>query len=174
MSEFSVRANDSFRSLRSASDVLNAHWDGSIPVKIVTIAREVGIQVYKSPNLDANTSGYCHIKDGEVRIVVNQFENVNRRRFTVAHELGHIILGHLQDEPKLFRSDSFDVFDSPKFASSKEIEANKFAAEILMPTSAVLKYYRAQVVKNTESLASLFQVSTQAMYFRLKNLGVLT
>jgi Zn-dependent peptidase ImmA (M78 family) len=173
MLELESSLMDTFQDIHSASDFLAKFWDDEVPVKVVSLARKSGVKVYKSSGLDSNTSGYCQIKKGEIRIVVNQTESLYRRRFTVAHELGHIALGHLQKEPKLFRSDTREIY-SVQPVDRKEVEANRFAAELLMPEQYVVRYYKAQVVKDVEMLADLFQVSTTAMYYRLKNLGMMT
>ncbi len=53
----------------------------------------------------------------------------------------------------------------------KEIEANKFAAELLMPTDVINAAIRVRDIKDLEKLAKVFGVSKAAMKFRLKELG---
>ena len=59
-------------------------------------------------------------------IVINENFSNDRKRFTLAHELGHLLM-HLIDNPAI-----------PKFRDNKlEIEANTFASEFLMPSEAI-------------------------------------
>lgn len=102
------------------------------PVDVVGIAEALGIHVWEErlgsisgklfpDKLNGGTSGYS--------IVVNKTESEPRKRFTVAHELAHYIL-HRSDlengivEDALFRSG---------LSSKQETEANRLAADILMP-----------------------------------------
>ena len=85
----------------------------------------------------------------------------------MAHELGHYALGHgtrPRDLPTMFSSRQTDPI---------ERDANKFAAALLMPASAI-KYLVSQMgVTDISDLASTFDVSEVAMEYRLKNLGYL-
>lgn len=97
-----------------------------------------------------------------------------RRRFTIAHELGHHVLGHLREaiasggNAELPRDGN--VTYSLAFYDQKEVDANKFAAELLMPESAVA-YFVDKTTKNLSELARTFNVSDTAMSYRLSNLG---
>lgn len=53
-----------------------------------------------------------------------------------------------------------------------EVEANRFAAELLMPEAAVRHYVQHGIISISE-LARTFAVSEVAMKYRLKNLGIL-
>ena len=59
-----------------------------------------------------------------------------RKRFTVAHELGHFILGHNRKEVIHDNEASMEFYKS----GSQETEANQFASELLIPTSVFLEY----------------------------------
>jgi Zn-dependent peptidase ImmA (M78 family) len=100
-------------------------------------------------------------------------------RFTIAHELGHYFVNqgtdvHV-DKQILFRSEQ-----SSNAMERSEIAANAFAAELLMPSEIVHQKY-AELCKRiyrdddalVDELAKLFGVSTVAMGFRLKNLGLI-
>ncbi len=64
------------------------------------------------------------ITNGEASIIgYNDKKHIHRKRFTVAHEIGHLIMGHTQS--------NYD-FD-PESKDPREIEANQFAAELIMP-----------------------------------------
>ena len=102
-------------------------------------------------------------------MIVNAGEPEARRRFTVAHEVGHwvcqVMKGH--EAPVYCRAE--DVGNGT--GKALEREANVFAAELLMPEPAVrAEFARAPVLG---SLAALFGVSEQAVHWRLFNFGLL-
>ena len=109
-------------------------------------------------------------------IFVEKTMITTRKRFTIAHELGHFFL-HIKDQEKP-RTLIADYSSEVMFRTSNiqrsaerqqlEIEANFFAAELLMPEDKVKEIY--QIVKNTEKVADFFWVSNQAMQFRLANI----
>lgn len=77
-------------------------------------------------------------------------KNLRRRNFTLAHELGHIYLGHKEDN------------------NQNETEANIFASEFVMPSSLVAELARKQGFwPNAQQLCSIFNISTEAATMRL-------
>ena len=97
-------------------------------------------------------------------IGVNSNHSVVRQRFSIAHELGHFLLGH--DHEHIID----DTFDKP---TDKEQEANKFASEILMP-SEMLKRDISKDEYDISSLANRYKVSEQAMSIRLLKSGLIS
>ena len=104
-----------------------------------------------------------------------------RQRFTVAHEIGHYML-HVKNAHSRLFLDRYVVYRRDDQSSTgndrEEIEANAFAAALLMPAELV----RDEIRKNNLDLddeddlgvlAKRFNVSTTAMSFRLGNLGLL-
>lgn len=81
---------------------------------------------------------------------------MNKIRFTIAHELGHYVLNHFEENPVLARGDSINLFDT----RVEEEEANLFAAEILLPSSAV------EGDINIEQVAKYYKVSKQVVQYR--------
>lgn len=152
----------------AARELLARYWDGQLPVDPVKIATLAGIAVYGRGGWDDSDyrySGYYKTYNGVPSIEYNVTEAPVRQRFTVAHELGHFALGH-EDAPR----------DTGNFQSSgdyRERQANRFAAELLMPASLVSRYFQNGFVSSVESLASTFGVSKDAMGYRLINLGLL-
>jgi Zn-dependent peptidase ImmA (M78 family) len=141
------------------------------PVPVEKIAEMLGIEVRYSPNSD-NVSGALIRKGKELIIGVNSSQHPNRQRFTIAHEIGHFRLHkgfdlHV-DEDFCINRDGTDNLD--------EREANRFAAELLMPEQFIevdaprFPFINDAVVS---TLASKYKVSTQAMQIRLMNLGYL-
>ena len=110
--------------------------------------------------------------------VVNGSHVEVRRRFSVAHEIGHlelhegrpIIVDHLVRGRVNMRDER-----SSLATSREEIEANGFAAALLMPADWIAADIEGSlgvaVGKTVESLARRYNVSTQAVEYRLVNLG---
>jgi Zn-dependent peptidase ImmA (M78 family) len=93
-----------------------------------------------------------------------------RRRFTIAHEIGHLVLHAPGGTAAVFCR----VTDPLVIAANRiEREANRFAAELLMPEDLV-RAEAARVGPDRAALADLFQVSAPAMGWRLLNLGLAT
>ena len=80
-----------------------------------------------------------YVKEGTPIIGVNALHHPNRQRFTVAHECGHLILHKAQITKEVHVDKDFPMLmrDSVSAAgvNEMEIEANVFAAELLMPGS---------------------------------------
>ena len=88
----------------------------------------------------------------------NQSQHVHRQRFTVAHEIGHFLLGHTREA-------------SPDKQPPEEIiekEANEFASELLMPLE-MLKTDFKNGISDMKMLATRYWVSDEAMYLRIMN-----
>lgn len=118
------------------------------------------------------------VKEGDsFRILVSPFQDEKRRRFTIAHELGHLFLhmGYLTNEELWKRQD--DNIYHRLGSSEKEYQANEFAAAFLMPKKEYLKKMNEYLVGNnkvnTSKIAEYFNVSVEAASNRGKFLGYL-
>jgi Zn-dependent peptidase ImmA (M78 family) len=131
-----------------------------MPVPVDAIAEDLlGLYVEESEEIDC--SGL--LLPAERRIVLRAAEPVARRRFTLAHELGHWVCqvkgGH--EAPVYCRA--ADV--APSADRALEREANVFAAELLMPEPAVRADWPRAA--SCAELAGWFGVSEYAMSWRL-------
>ncbi len=138
------------------------------PIQVLEIARDLGLRVYRTDGWPDGLSGMIR-KDrkrgGEsgYAIFANSRHSMTRRRFTIAHEIGHFVLhrdliGDGISDDALYRS---------RLGGFRETEANRFAANLLMPW----KLIREAVDSGTDTvadLARLFQVSRSAMSIRLE------
>ncbi|HCB1752727.1 ImmA/IrrE family metallo-endopeptidase [Klebsiella grimontii] len=159
--------------VNAVNAVLNSHWDGRLPVRPDMIAHQMGIQVMPlvPDGNNANQSGSAEIVNGRYVISYNPQDSHNRIRFTLAHELGHHVLGHTQ-HGRMFRE-----YTNPDWNSGNYIEerdANSFAAELLMPREAISMIINRDKIYSIPVLASQFGVSEEAMYWRVKNLGYMS
>jgi Zn-dependent peptidase ImmA (M78 family) len=146
--------------------------ESSAPIDPLKIAGSLDIEVYETRFTSAdgkNVSGIVAIEEGQPVIYVNSSDVPARKRFTMAHEIGHVYLGHLTD-----KENNELIDDEVRLRSSvwnlEEKEANAFAAQLLMPASLIRSAVNAGRA-SVEELAELFEVSEQAMMYRLQNLG---
>lgn len=151
----------------AAALVLQHHWNQQLPVRVDLIAQRMGVKLF--PRSGMRYSGHFFSADdtqnqsGQPAIVFNTDDSSARQRFTIAHELGHYVLGH-GTSPR----DTSKVLDGP-VGSPNERAANQFAAHLLMPADAV-RMMTSQGHASTDALAKIFGVSAVAMGYRLVNL----
>lgn len=149
----------------------------SIPTPVEKVAKLLGAQVRFSP-LDEELSGMVYIKDGVPIIGVNSLHHPNRQRFTIAHELGHLEMHKAMITSEVHVDKSFPALMRNGVSSTGteqvEIEANKFAAELLMPMAELekaLSTKQSDIDDDSpiEEIAKKFKVSKQALEYRLLN-----
>jgi Zn-dependent peptidase ImmA (M78 family) len=149
------------------------------PVQVDLIARQLGIEVKYHP-ARPDVSGAL-IREGKRAVIaVNDAQHANRQRFTIAHEIGH----HELHKSRLHFDEDFSVIFRNSLSSEaknrEEIEANQFAAELLMPRDFVRADIARYISSGTDpevatsALAARYQVSHKAMELRLLNLGYLS
>ena len=147
-------------------------------IDVVNIAKYYDIKVTYE-EFDDGTDGLLLIKNGNPVIAVNSEQHPNRQRFSIAHELGHFFLhaegkkdGLFVDKSLYHRNDQ-----SSMGTIQDEIEANKFAAALLMPESMLISIIKDENLDLSDDfdlylLAEKFGVSEKAMGYRLGNLGL--
>lgn len=156
-----------WRGLPPAMRSLIERFQSNAPVDLQGLARALGLTV-KAATLPPGRSGEIR-PDGEGSFVVrvNRHDSIGRQRFTVAHEIAHFLLhrdliGAGISDDALYRSNQSDRV---------EAEANRLAADIVMPQTLVAN--AAKVAANVgvadiaEQLAESFQVSPAAMKIKL-------
>jgi Zn-dependent peptidase ImmA (M78 family) len=158
-----------------AQEVRVKHDQDRIPVKLLPIARGEGIEVMEGTFGRATTVGMIEKKGDHVTIYVRRGVRPLRTRFTIAHELGHYFL-HLHDKAKLVDHEVnlYRLQSAPASEETgkrrREIQANLFAAALLMPERQVRKFWKE--TQSIAEMASLFRVSPAAMGYRLADLGI--
>lgn len=140
---------------------------------IEMLVGQLGIH-YSEKMLGKNVSGASAIENGVKMIVVNSQHSPARRRFSIAHELGHLFLH--QNSLVNFSGQSVLYRDSVSSEGTDqlEIEANYFAACLLMPERLIMHEIEGRIEFDEEAiemLARKFKVSQIAMSIRLTNLG---
>lgn len=159
-----------------AEDTLKRYDLYRIPVDPVTLANKAGIRVSNALFSDDTLSGLISKRGHNISILVNQSDHPFRKRFTIAHELGHHFL-HLTETTDVDIVEKVDLFratipvEGAAISSrTNEIQANQFAAALLMPKTLLQEAYTN--AKEVFSLARLFNVSEEAMSYRLHGLGL--
>lgn len=173
-----MRSNGPYSPAAQAAALLDRVGVRSVPVLLEKIGEHLGAKIRFSP-LDEELSGMIFIRDGIPIIGVNAIHHPNRQRFTLAHEFGHLVLHkrallsvvHVDKKFPFLLRDSRSAAGTDKM----EIEANQFAAELLMPEPQLAR----QLVSRSfdidddaplEELAREFRVSKQAMSHRIENI----
>ena len=147
---------------------------GRPPVNVEKIAEQLGAAIHTN-HVEDDVSGFLAWQKGKPIIGVNARHSKNRQRFTIAHEIGHIVL---HPQLSLHIDESFAVKlrsdKSRRGDDADEKEANLFAAELLMPANLLIKdISRIGVLdihddQRIGELAKSYQVSAQAMTIRLQ------
>ena len=143
------------------------HFRRTIPVDVEGLALALGIRVNKV-FLPETVSGLIQKMGGDRdEISVNAKHPETRQRFTIAHELGHFVLhrfmmGDGNADDCAYRSNG--SFKNNKIGPREETEANKFAANLLMPAEETVKI---SATMPTIGAAKKFKVSEGAMKIRL-------
>jgi Zn-dependent peptidase ImmA (M78 family) len=120
------------------------------------------LAIHGSSKLSDKVDGAIEHHGNQVYILYNKSKSVNRQRFSVAHELGHFHMGHVHGGTGI-------NLDS---ASHGEIEANSYAAHLLMPPSMLRRDIKAGT-KDVKALADRYQVSEEAMWWQIDKAGLL-
>lgn len=153
------------------------------PINVDEIARTRGIEILRH-RFDGPESGFA-LRDGDHWFIgINTQTSRRRQRFTAAHELGHLLLHagyELIVDQAVLRVDLRSELSSMG-TDIEEIEANTFAAALLMPEKLVIHHVTNLIRTNGDitrddlisELARIYDVSAEAMGYRLINLGILT
>lgn len=134
---------------------------GGLPVEVTGICHNLGIRI-RALDVDDLRDGVSTVIDGVPYIGINRFRPVERIRFTIAHEVGHIILGHVGRYDHINREPS--MTDNPI-----EHAADIFASRLLAP-SCVLWGCR---VRCAEDIRILCGISRAASVYRWERMRVL-
>lgn len=140
----------------------------SLPVRVSLICTRLGVRLCSysqgyelirrfrlSGQLRGN-DGFLFCLDQVPIIFYNQSRPVCRQRFTVAHELGHLLLGHGAPQPH----------PAPEGGRQAERAANSFAADLLSPACVL----RGLGVDSAPQIARLCDISPQAAAVRMDQL----
>lgn len=151
------------------------------PFNPYDIADKLQINVKETLDFDKlDTEGQIYINaDNQPEIWINPIKSENRRRFTLAHEIGHLINDVLpsMDNPII---DKYETLYRSQKIGGIETRANRFAAQLLMPVKHINEFLLDYMDKNGQLsakdaislVATKFKVSKSAVLHRFKNLGI--
>jgi Zn-dependent peptidase ImmA (M78 family) len=160
---------------RVVADLLQRHRISQPPVPVDEIVRALGAQLRYVP-YEGELSGMLYQEKNSPLIAINSLHHPNRQRFTIAHECGHMLL-HGDQEMFIDRGSIKYNRDakSAEGTNNKEIEANRFAAELLMPRKFLEKDLANMALdvedeSTINELAKKYKVSLQALAWRINRL----
>ena len=136
-----------------------------LPVLVDYITNELWIKQIKNcdlqkPLLHLNQNGLAVLSEGKFYIIYNEKDNLQERRFTVAHEIGHILLGHLFSNPT-----------SQQEKKIREQEADIFATFLLAPV-CVIQALKLQTPKEIQSVCNMpYQYAQWCLEFAISDLS---
>ncbi|MCL1816174.1 MAG: ImmA/IrrE family metallo-endopeptidase [Clostridiales bacterium] len=164
---------------QEATKLLRETKQTGISVDLNAIANHLGVKLWEVDMAPfeargVKTSGILYYDGKEYIIFINREAAPNRKRFTIAHEIGHYVLFKEKQAADnnavldyvLYRVDDYDFYSVSDKAEEKA--ANVFAAELLMPIDPLKKLWK-EGVHTIPVLAAKFSVSTEAMRIRVSN-----
>ena len=169
----------------------NQEINDQIPVNIVEKIKEQNIELNElCYDLHDDVLGEIKKENGKYKINIQGYDFSYRRRFTMAHELGHYILHKdLLDDEGLDDGLSYETMyrKNAKISSNQETQANKYAIDMLVPKELIMSIVKeldkineipkiidengkANNLNLIEYLSNRFEVSKIALGFRLNQL----
>jgi Zn-dependent peptidase ImmA (M78 family) len=158
------------------------------PVDLDTLCEKLGVKKSSKMRFSSHSGEIKVNSDGKVNIWINSMDSPNRRRFTLAHELGHLvhdIIPYIRTEEGVSEFiDDVSTLRRDGRQHPEEYRANDFAARLLMPRKLIKKYGN-EIIKTMQKksgkkkvpvdnfiteMALKFKVSEQAMRIRLENI----
>jgi len=145
-------------------EIISRHQNG-FPVAVGAIAKDFGIKVLKS-TMPGPISGEIRETDGVVTIKVNRHDVKERQRFTIAHEIAHFLL----HRDRIAAGITDDVLYRSRLSDELEREANRLAADIILPVRLIDNFIQANGHLKSEErqrkIADDAQVSLAAVKIR--------
>lgn len=129
-----------------------------LPIRISHICKNLGIEIKIYDSQEEN-DGYSFILQGKPFIFVNQNIPKDQQRFACAHELGHILLGHVGKHKLVNREPS-------PYDNAVEQQANSFATRLLAPACVLHELG----ILDAKSIAETCGISIKAAEFRAKRI----
>lgn len=151
------------------------------PVEISIIAKKMGFKVILANHLPDNDSGIIIVGDKAQEkfnhrqcVFINKYMKPRKRRFVLAHEIGHYLLTFDPSQEENFVS-SYDK----KVSDETEAKVNAFATNLLMPEEAFivkynqLKQQEFKLYRIVEVLADTFGVTEKMVLNRIRELEIM-
>lgn len=161
---------------KSEMSIVARHLEGA-PVNLQAAFAELGIE-YEEIRMEDGVSGSITRNGDKFTVAINLLESPNRQRFTAAHELAHYLLHRdlMHTDGGKMNRHMDRLYGAPEdnpaspFTRQHEVQANRLAAQIVMPAPLVRAKFATQ--PDVGQLAIDFGVSKAAMDIRLKTIGL--
>lgn len=173
-----------------AGRLLDEYWDGKFPVDPNSIAVKMGMEVYFAPILGGLAGAILKTRKEETpKIFVDNNASTSRKRFTIAHEIGHYVERFIDSDSPNQKIPGYFGFSDESMTSDekilggimpidsrtpdqspRELFADYFACCLLMPEDKVLEFVNKGA--NIKDVATYFGVSAATMRNRLNDLGI--
>jgi Zn-dependent peptidase ImmA (M78 family) len=154
---------------RSVRERFAVGMNSPLPDILRLIEVDAGVNVVVAPLPEGGPAGIYALERSTPFILVNGSDHVVRQRFTLAHEFGHHELGH---------GEAWDQVIDQHSRDPRESAANRFAAELLAPESAVRRWHQTKGSPEVDlelivRLADNFGVSCPVARYRAESAGIL-
>ncbi len=152
------------------AETVRKNWEiGKDPIaNVIYLLEEFRIKVIEIENKDKEDNrfdGLAGIMDNEIAVIVTKkHDYIERKRFTLLHELGHLLINRYAE----------------KLPDEKTEEAfcNRFAGAMLLPREVVIEYFgrkpRALYLSELAFVQEKYGISIRAIMYRLKDLGIIS
>lgn len=158
--------------VRKRAKNLYNKYNLSVPVDLNYIISQKNIKLKYIENF-YGIDGWCCLQKSPPEIVINtEITYEPRRRFTIAHEIGHICIPWHTGVDYCSVDDPYVKIQGEKMINTQELEANTFASELLMPSDWLISNFEL----NTEDLSDLVNsicktanTSFMACFYALEN-----
>lgn len=157
---------------KSAMDLLKENGISlTPPINIFLLLQRLGIKEVAADFSDiekilqydsGEILGITFAQEKQVGIFYRSSDSINRRRFTMAHEIAHCCL-----HTDTLTDKHIELRSSKTQNDQREYNANVFAGELLIPESSLKMIYEQLLVPSLSGLSEIFQVSTNVMAKRL-------
>ncbi len=168
---------ETYQTSRNAAwEILLACGVDRLPVDLNAVTRHLGVRVFaysrcrellEKTGLEAvarHASGLTFYSGDQPVILYNDGETPQRIRFTIGHELGHLVLDHIRPGDHTTQNREPQPGDSPM-----EQAANRFAADLLAPACVLW----GLGLHSPEEIAEICKISIQAARFRAERMEIL-
>ena len=152
-----------------ARKLLKNNGINKAPVDLKVILHSKGYTYLEVDSFLDNIDAIFINKDGRIYAAVNATHHIHRQRFSLAHELGHILLQH--DITHYKSNISIDNPPTekahPEVESLFEVEANTFAGELLVPLDMLKMEFKK--TRDVQALSNIFMVSKEVISIAVSN-----
>jgi Zn-dependent peptidase ImmA (M78 family) len=167
-----------------AQSILQSSWNGQFPVKPIQIAEDilavrnhgenacqypVTIQP-RSRSVMGPASGFASFVDTNTPhflCAFNHHEPSLHQKYVQAYELAHVMMGHIEDKPGVYRRD----INVRHTGDIETIQCAEFANELLMPEDHIRKMVMTK--KSLQQMAAVYALSTALIRHRLMTLRLI-